>query len=142
MSPTPKPLPDDTTAHREATLKLLIDTHAVIWWLNGDKRLSQTAHDAIARAGAEAAVSTASVWEASIKAASGRLRGPDLSSAVAAAGMPFLYIDERHAKLAGELPLLHRDPFDRMLVAQARIEQLTIVSADSDIPRYGVPIVW
>lgn len=56
--------------------------------------------------------------------------------------MSFLYIDEAHAKLAGELPPLHRDPFDRMLVAQARIEQLTIVSTDSDIPRYGVPVVW
>ena len=49
---------------------------------------------------------------------------------------------ERHAKLAGELPLIHRDPFDRMLVAQARIEQLAIVTADADIPRYGIPVIW
>ncbi len=123
-------------------MKLLIDTHAAIWWLAGDKRLSEPARDAIVQAGPEAAVSTASVWEASIKAASGRLQGPDLASAVAAAGIPFLPIDERHAKLAGELPLLHRDPFDRMLVAQARIEQLAIVTADSDIPRYGIPVIW
>jgi PIN domain nuclease of toxin-antitoxin system len=56
--------------------------------------------------------------------------------------LPFLRIDEHHAKLAGELPPIHRDPFDRMLVAQAMIEQLAIVTADSAIPRYGVPIVW
>jgi PIN domain nuclease of toxin-antitoxin system len=123
-------------------VKLLIDTHAAIWWLAGEEQLSHAARDAIARAGPEAVVSVASVWEASIKAASGRLQGPDLASAVAAAGMPFLCIDERHAKLAGELPLLHRDPFDRMLVAQARIEQLAIVTADSDIPRYGIPVIW
>jgi PIN domain nuclease of toxin-antitoxin system len=123
-------------------VKLLIDTHAAIWWLAGEEKLSQAARDAIVQAGPEATISAASVWEASIKAASGRLQGPDLASAVAAAGIPFLYIDERHAKLAGELPLLHRDPFDRMLVAQARIEQLAIVTADGDIPRYGVPVVW
>jgi PIN domain nuclease of toxin-antitoxin system len=82
------------------------------------------------------------VWEASIKQAAGRMRGPDLVSAVAVAGFPFLRIDEQHAKLAGELPLIHRDPFDRMLVAQATIEQLVIVTGDTDIPRYGVPTVW
>lgn len=123
-------------------MKLLLDTHATIWWLGSDDRLSRVAREAIARAGAGAAVSVACVWEASIKTASGRLEGPDLASAVAATGLPFLHIDERHAKLAGELPLLHRDPFDRMLVAQARIEQLAIVTADGDIPRYGVPVIW
>lgn len=123
-------------------MKLLLDTHAAIWWLAGDERLSDTARQQIARAGVEAGVSVASVWEASIKMASGRLQGPDLASAIAAAGIPFLNIDERHAKLAGELPLLHRDPFDRMLVAQARVEQLAIVTTDADIPRYGVPVLW
>jgi len=123
-------------------VKLLLDTHTVIWWLAGDDRLSQPAREAIARAGVDAAVSVACVWEASIKTASSRLEGPDLASAVAAAGLPFLHIDEHHAKLAGELPLFHRDPFDRMLVAQARIEQLSIVTTDSDIPRYGIPVIW
>lgn len=123
-------------------MKLLLDTHAVIWWLDADRRLSQTARDAIARAGPEAGVSAASVWEASIKRASGRLPGPDLLRAVAAAGFPFLRIDEQHAKLAGELPPFHRDPFDRMLVAQATLEQLVVVTADDNIPRYGVPVVW
>jgi PIN domain nuclease of toxin-antitoxin system len=123
-------------------VKLLLDTHAVIWWLGADSRLSQTARDAIARAGTDAGVSAASIWEASIKRASGQLPGPELVGAARAAGFPFLRIDENHAKLAGELPLLHRDPFDRMLVAQASIEQLIVVTADEDIPRYGVPVVW
>jgi PIN domain nuclease of toxin-antitoxin system len=121
---------------------LLVDTHAAIWWLAGDSRLSAAARNAIARAGSQAAVSTATIWEASIKRAAGRLRGPDLLGAVAAAGLPFLAIDEHHAKLAGELPPLHRDPFDRMLVAQAMIEQLAIVTSDPQIPVYGVPTVW
>ena len=123
-------------------MKLLIDTHAIIWWLAGDKRLSPTAREAIAAADVEAAVSVASVWEASIKRTAGRLRGPDLAAAVSAAGLPFLRIDERHAKLAGELPLLHRDPFDRMLVAQASVERVSIVTADDRIPRYDVPVLW
>jgi PIN domain nuclease of toxin-antitoxin system len=123
-------------------VRLLIDTHAAIWWLAGDERLSATARKAIAAADREAVVSVASVWEASIKRTAGRLKGPDLAAAVSAAGLPFLRIDERHAKLAGELPLLHRDPFDRMLVAQASIEQIAIVTADEQIPRYGVSVLW
>jgi PIN domain nuclease of toxin-antitoxin system len=123
-------------------LRLLLDTHAAIWWLAADSRLSATAREAVKRAGGDAGVSVASVWEASIKRAAGRLHGPEFVGAVSAAGFPFLHIDEQHAKLAGELPLLHRDPFDRMLVAQAMIEQLVIVTRDRDIPRYGVPVVW
>jgi PIN domain nuclease of toxin-antitoxin system len=123
-------------------VKLLVDTHTAIWWLAGDSRLSETARSAIASAGIEAGVSVASVWEASIKRTAGRLRGPDLAASVSAAGLPFLHIDERHAKLAGELPLVHRDPFDRMLVAQASIERLSIVTADGQIPKYDVPVIW
>lgn len=123
-------------------MKLLVDTQAVIWWLSADARLSGAAQAAIGRAGIDAAVSAASIWEASIKRASGRLRGPDLLGAVIAAGLPFLRISEHHAKLAGELPMIHRDPFDRMLVAQSVIEQLVIVTSDGEIPKYGVPVIW
>ncbi len=123
-------------------MKLLIDTHAIIWWLAGDKRLSGAARTAIAAADRDAVVSVASVWEASIKRTAGRLGGPDLAAAVSAAGLPFLRIDEHHAKLAGELPLVHRDPFDRMLVAQASVEHIAIVTADERIPRYDVSVVW
>jgi PIN domain nuclease of toxin-antitoxin system len=123
-------------------LKLLLDTHAAIWWLAGDGQLSEEARTAIAGAGVEAAVSVASIWEASIKRSAGRLKGPDLAAALSAAGLPFLHIDERHAKLAGELPLLHRDPFDRMLVAQAGVERLSIVTGDAQIAKYDVPVIW
>jgi PIN domain nuclease of toxin-antitoxin system len=123
-------------------LKLLVDTHAAIWWLAGDGRLSETARAAIADAGVDAGVSVASVWEASIKRSAGRLKGPDLAAALSAAGLPFLHIDERHAKVAGELPLVHRDPFDRMLVAQASVERLSIVTADEQIRKYDVAVVW
>lgn len=123
-------------------MKLLLDTHAILWWLGADPHLSDTARDTITQAGDDTWVSAASIWEASIKRASGKLAGPDLLSAVEAAGLRLLSIDARHGKLAGELPLLHRDPFDRMLVAQARLERLVVVSADADIPRYGVPVVW
>lgn len=123
-------------------MKLLIDTQAIIWWLGADERLSLPARRAISRAGAGSLVSVASIWEASIKRAAGKLEGPDLLDAVRTAGMPFLPIDEHHAKLAGELPLLHRDPFDRMIVAQSMIEGLSIVTADADIPRYDVRVVW
>jgi PIN domain nuclease of toxin-antitoxin system len=123
-------------------LKLLLDTHAAIWWLAGDGRLSEAARTAIADAGVEAGVSVASIWEASIKRSAGRLKGPDLTVALHAAGLPFLQIDERHAKVAGELPLVHRDPFDRMLVAQAGVERLAIVTGDAQIARYDVPVIW
>jgi PIN domain nuclease of toxin-antitoxin system len=123
-------------------LKLLLDTHAAIWWLAGDRRLTQRARAAIADAGVEAAVSVASIWEASIKRSAGRVKGPDLTAALNAAGLPFLHIDEHHAKVAGELPLLHRDPFDRMLVAQASVERLAIVTGDEQIPKYDVSVIW
>jgi PIN domain nuclease of toxin-antitoxin system len=123
-------------------VKLLLDTHTAIWWLAGDRRLSTAARKAIVAAGTHSAVSVASVWEASIKRNAGRLDGPDLTAALNAAGLPLLRIDEHHARLAGELPLLHRDPFDRMLIAQARVESLSIVTADERIPRYGVPVIW
>jgi len=123
-------------------MKLLLDTQAILWWLGADARLSAPARAAIARAGQDACVSAASIWEASIKRSSGKLAGPDLLGAVSAAGLPFLRIDEHHAKLAGELPLIHRDPFDRMLVAQALLESLAMVTADAQIARYGVPVVW
>jgi len=123
-------------------MKLLLDTQAILWWLSADPRLSTSAQAAITRAGSGAGVSAASIWEAAIKRASGKLRGPDLLGAVTAAGLPFLRIDEHHAKLAGELPPIHRDPFDRMIVAQALLESLVVVTSDSQIARYGVSVVW
>jgi PIN domain nuclease of toxin-antitoxin system len=122
-------------------LKLLVDTHAAIWWLAGNRRLSEAARAAIADAGVEAGVSVASIWEASIKRSAGRLKGPDLAAALDAAGLPFLQIDERHAKIAGELPLVHRDPFDRMLVAQALTVPLRLLTHDHRVARYSDTVI-
>jgi len=87
-------------------------------------------------------MSAASVWELSIKRASGRYAGDDLLAPAEAAGFAILPIDGRHAKLAGELPPIHRDPFDRVIVAQAMIEDRVLVSSDGVLPRYGVPVIW
>lgn len=123
-------------------MRLLLDTHAALWWLAGSARLSARARTSIERAGPDAIVSAASVWEAAIKRAAGKLESPDLADAAAAAGLTFLPIDERHAKRAGTLPPIHRDPFDRMLVAQAMLEDLTLVTADPQIPKYDVTVLW
>jgi PIN domain nuclease of toxin-antitoxin system len=123
-------------------MKFLIDTQAIIWWLSADKKLSPAAAAAIANAGNSAVVSAASIWEASIKRAKGQLDGPSLKSAVAQAGFRILPINEHHGELAGELPLIHRDPFDRMLIAQAIVEQLILITSDDMIPRYTVQTLW
>lgn len=123
-------------------MRLLLDTHAALWWLAGSAKLGTRARTAIERAGQDAIVSSASVWEAAIKRAAGKLESPDLADAAAAAGLAFLAIDEHHGKLAGALPPIHRDPFDRMLVAQAIIERLTIVTADAHIAKYDVDVLW
>lgn len=123
-------------------MKLLLDTHTILWWLAGSERLSSTARAAIAENAAECLVSAASIWEFAIKSAAGGASGPDLSVEVRTAGLPFLVIDERDAAVAGALPLLHRDPFDRMLVAQASVHELTIVTADAIIADYRVPVLW
>ena len=123
-------------------MRLLLDTHVALWWLAGSARLTARARAAIEEAGAHAVVSAASVWEAAIKRAAGKLQSSDLSDAAAAAGLTFLGIDEHHAKLAGSLPPIHRDPFDRMLVAQAMTGGLPIVTANRNIAKYDVRVIW
>lgn len=123
-------------------MRLLLDTHAAVWWLEDDDRLSTAAGNAISDAGQNAAISAASVWELSIKRASGKFQGDDLLEPARAAGFTILPIDGDHAKLAGELPPHHRDPFDRVLVAQALIEDRVLVSSDAVLPKYGVPVIW
>jgi PIN domain nuclease of toxin-antitoxin system len=90
-----------------------------------------------------AVISSASIYEIAIKQRSGKLRAPDdLLERIAEARFDELAVTFRHAALAGALPLHHTDPFDRMLVAQARIEGLTVVTADPRIAAYDVPVLW
>ena len=87
--------------------------------------------------------SAASIWEIAIKSAAGRLVVPDgYLEAIQQDGLRELAVTARHARLAGELPLLHRDPFDRMLVAQAQAEDLEVITRDPRIAGYDVPVLW
>lgn len=118
-------------------MKLLLDTHVLLWWLDDDARLGSAARAAIAEA-EHVVVSAASAWEIGIKQAIGRLTGPrDLVEEISGNGFVALDISVRHALAAASLPLHHRDPFDRMLVAQAVLEGLTLVTRDQRLAAYG-----
>ena len=123
--------------------RLLVDTHALLWWLAGDAALSSTAEAAIADPANEPLVSVASLWEIAIKRSLGKLTAPDdLPSRISAEGFAWLPIGPAHAWEVRALPLLHRDPFDRLLVAQAMVEQLVIVTADPRLGAYSVETCW
>jgi PIN domain nuclease of toxin-antitoxin system len=118
---------------------LLLDTHVVLWWLEDDPRLRSSARRAIADE-MHVAVSAVTVWEIAIKEAIGRLMPPvDWSQEIEDEGFDPLPIGFAHAVEAARLPRFHADPFDRMLVAQARTEGLVLVTADPKISRYDVP---
>ena len=122
---------------------LLLDTHALIWALEDSPRLSATARAAIADGKNQVLVSVASGWEIAIKRALGRLDTPDdLEEAIDAAGFDKRLVTFADARRLGSLPAHHRDPFDRMLVAQALQDGVPIVSYDPQIARYQVQIVW
>jgi len=128
-------------------VRLLLDTHALIWWLLGDPALSRAARSAIADDDNEVIVSAASGWEISTKHRLGKLPGAanlaeDLGGAIASQGFGELPISLRHAQLAGKLPGDHRDPFDRMLVAQAILGGLTVVSNETVFDRWAVRRLW
>jgi len=120
----------------------LLDTHTLLWALEEHPRLGAVAHRTIVDPREAVLVSTASVWEISIKAASGKLDAPDdLAVALAATDLGVLPITLDHALAAGRLPLHHRDPFDRMLVAQARVEGHVLVTADRALAAYDVEVL-
>ena len=123
-------------------MKLLLDTHAVLWWQTDDPRLSQTARNAIARADV-VWVSAVSAWEVGVKTALGRLRMDEpLSLTVATDDFTPLPVTLAHAERLSRLPAHHADPFDRMLVAQALVEGAMLVTSDRVLAAYGVPVVW
>lgn len=122
--------------------RLLLDTHTLLWWLADDPRLGAEARRLIKDARNEAHVSAASGWEIAIKRALGKLEAPgNLDAIVEEGGFRKLAITFFHGEQAGALPPLHRDPFDRMLIAQAQAEGLEIVTADGRIGAYGVRTV-
>ena len=122
-------------------MNLLLDTSALIWWLEGSRRLSRPALDAIDDVANEVFVSAASAWEIATKARLGKLRfNGNLVDRIEKYDVRSLPITVQHGWAAGALPWIHRDPFDRILVAQAQIEELVLVSADPVFAQYGVAV--
>jgi PIN domain nuclease of toxin-antitoxin system len=122
-------------------VKLLLDTNVLIWWLADDPSLSQAAREAISGAD-RVAVSAASAWEIAIKRALGKLEAPDdLETELDREGFERLSISVAHALRGGALPLHHTDPFDRLLVAQAELDGLTLVTRDERLAAYGVAVL-
>lgn len=122
-------------------MRILLDTHAFLWLLAGDGRLPIRTRRTISDAG-DVALSAASVWEAEMKRAAGRLDAPPVRDAALRAGFRLLDVTAEHATHAASLPVHHRDPFDRMLVAQAQLDARVLVSKDEKIRLYGVAVAW
>jgi PIN domain nuclease of toxin-antitoxin system len=118
-------------------MSLLLDTHIVLWWLTDDPTLADDIKDRLDQE-ADVYVSSATVWEVTIKQALGKLEPADLPERICDSGFRLLDITAEHGIAAGRLPMHHRDPFDRMLVAQAQLEGLTLVSRDPQVQKYNV----
>ena len=128
-------------------MRLLLDTHAILWWLLGDLSLSSKARDAILRPDAEVAVSAVCAFEIATKHRIGKLpQAEGLAGAfqqmITDQGFRELDITMRHASMAGRLPFAHKDPFDRLLVAQAMSEDMTLVSNEAIFDTVGVSRLW
>ncbi len=123
-------------------MKLLLDTHVLLWWLDDPGRLTPPARTAIARDGNAVFVSAAAVWEIAIKKALGKLRAPDdLEAVMEEERFQPLSIAVPHALAVAALPPVHQDPFDRIQVAQAQLEGLTLVTRDARLQQYGIPCI-
>lgn len=128
-------------------VRLLLDTHALLWWLFDDPKLPESARAVIRNADNEVLVSSASAWEIATKHRLGRLPeaeevARELPRLLREARFSTLPITLEHALAAGGLPGPHRDPFDRMLIAQAQLEAVPVVTADVAFERYDVRLVW
>jgi PIN domain nuclease of toxin-antitoxin system len=128
-------------------MRLLIDTHAFLWWLDGDRRLPPRLRRLIGDEANAVHVSAATAWEIATKARLGKLPGAldvaaDVGGAVASQGFIAMAVTMPHAQRAGALPGPHRDPFDRMLIAQAQMEDLPLVSLEEVFDGYGVTRMW
>lgn len=124
-------------------MKLLLDTHAALWWLGDDDRFGAEAARQLDDDTNHVLLSAAVVWEVAIKRALGKLRAPtDMVLVMLGAGVQPLPIKLEHAAAVEALPTHHRDPFDRMLIAQATVEDATIVSRDEVLRQYDVETIW
>ncbi|HEY3758140.1 MAG TPA: type II toxin-antitoxin system VapC family toxin [Solirubrobacteraceae bacterium] len=122
-------------------MKLLLDTQVVLWQLQGERTVTPQARDAIARA-EELSFSVVSFAEIGVKVAVGKLSVPaNLREHIIGAGMRILGLSPEHGLAVADLPLHHRDPFDRLLIAQAQHEDLTVVTADSRFADYEIPLI-
>jgi PIN domain nuclease of toxin-antitoxin system len=127
--------------------RLLLDTHAFLWWLAGDERLSADAREAISEELDPIFVSAASIWEIATKHRLGKLPSAsaivgDLAVVIESQGFVGLPISVRHGETAGSLPGPHHDPFDRMLIAQALLDDLVLVSNEQAFGAYGARLLW
>lgn len=122
---------------------LIVDTHAALWFLGGDRRLSKNAHDLIQDDRVDRRLSTVSVWEVAVKNSTGKLRvSANFHQLLYEQGLARLPITDDHALRVAGLPFHHRDPFDRLLVAQAQVEGMSILSKDEKLRHYDVTVVW
>lgn len=123
-------------------MRLLLDTHVFLWWCSDSSRLSRDAVASISGAD-QVYVSAASAWECAIKSSIGKLRlARSVLSGILDSGFEHLPVTADHAAVVAGLDHHHKDPFDRMLVAQAICEGLTLVTADAAMARYGAPVLW
>ena len=126
-------------------MRALIDTHVFLWWAKGDHRLPRRVLDILQNPRSDLIFSMASVWEAALKADRiGMIEDLEalLTRATSLLRISILAVELRHAIMSARLPFLHRDPFDRMLIAQANIENIPIITADQAIARYPVRVIW
>jgi len=128
-------------------MKALLDTHVFLWWITDDPRLSPRVREIIADGANELYLSAASGWEIAIKAKLGRLRLPDdperfILKHLELNAIKTLPVQMIHALHVYKLPEHHRDPFDRLLIAQAQLEKVPILTADPQISRYEVEVIW
>lgn len=128
-------------------MSFLLDTHALLWWLFNDPKLSATARAILADPNNVVFVSSASAWEITTKYRLGKLESAavlvqDVAKFVVEAGFEELPVSIAHAQQAGLWSHAHRDPFDRMLAAQAKLDDLALVSLDPELRQFGVRIVW
>lgn len=128
-------------------MRVLLDTHAFLWWISGSPKLSDTARETIANERNELLFSVVSGWEISIKAGVGKLGLPDtpkefVTEQILLNDLKVLPVNLNHALRVYELPDHHQDPFDRLLVSQALVEETPILSADPEVRRYPVETIW